>query len=192
MPARRDHLPLIFSVLLHVIVLLLLVMSFEFSSPPPVLENVASNAKVISAMAVKDPLTMDTVKPIAPAKTQPPHVMPIAKPKAQLAPSPASSPLPPKVAKPIAVPTPTSAPLPPPAAIALKPAPKKITPPINNLIAQQLLADLHKQTVKTTQAAQQKALVKAMAKELKAQAAQALQQQMLQEEHRVSNARAQG
>jgi TonB family protein len=161
------------SVLLHSVLLLLLVLSFEFSTPMPVLENVNNNSKIISAMAVNEPLPAP--QPAIPTPPPPP----------QLAPPPKPVPVPPK-------PMPAPPPVQQHTAIAIKPAPKKIIQPPKAIIEQQLLDDLKKQTVKKTAKMREKALEKAMEKEMKAQAAKSLQQQLLQEQQRASNARAMG
>jgi colicin import membrane protein len=153
--------------------LFLLITSFEFSSPMPVLENVNNNAKIINAMAVNDPVP--AIKPAMP--TPPPP---------QLAPPP-PKPIPPK---PLPIPAPV--PVTQPVAIALKPPPKKVVPQPKPLFQESLLDDIKKETVKKKDVAREKALEKAMEKEMKAQAAKSLQQQLLREEQRAGSARAQG
>jgi colicin import membrane protein len=166
---RDNKLALVSSLLLHIVVLFLLIINFEFSTPMAVLENVNNNSKVISAMAVNEPMPAPT-----PALPSPPPPQ-LAKPL----------PLPPK-------PLPVSKPvISEPAAIALKPPIKKPLPQPKALLQKQLLDDLKDQTVKTY-ANRKKDIEKAMEKELKAQAAKSLQQQLLQEQQRAGNARSQG
>jgi colicin import membrane protein len=174
------------SVILHVAVLMLLIVSFEFTSQMAVLENINNDSKIISAVAMNLPMKSSEPAPPPVQKAAP-------KPK-------------PVVAAP---PKPKPAPVPPPPllaneadqlekqieaeqAIALKKEEHK-----NDLaqkqaaIEKQLLADLKKQKVKTTKA-KQKALEQAMEKEIKQQAENALQQQLLHEEKRASGAKSQG
>ncbi|MES2218571.1 MAG: cell envelope integrity protein TolA [Pseudomonadota bacterium] len=171
MRERDNNLAIISSVLLHIVVVFLLIVGFEFSSPMIVLENVHNNSRIISAMAVNEP--QPAPKPMVPAPPPPPP---------QLAPPP--KPLPPK---PLPLPTPVIQP----AAIAIKPPPKKLLPPPKALLQKQLLDDLKSATAKP-HPARAKAIEKAMEKELKAQAAKSLQQQLFQEEQRASNARSEG
>jgi colicin import membrane protein len=170
---RDNNLALVSSILFHIIVLILLITSFEFSNPMPVLENVNNNSKIISAMAVNEPIPAP--RPAIPAPPPP-----------QLAPPP-PKPVPPKP-----LPLPAPAPAPQPAAIALKPPVKKPVPLPKAILQKDLLDDLKTETVKKKNPAKEKALEKAMEKELKAQAAKALQQQLMREEQRAGNARAQG
>lgn len=169
------------SIVLHILVLLFLILSFEWTSTIPVVENSDQNAKIISAIA------MDVPTPPAP---QPPA--PIAQPK------PAVQQVPPQT---VAQPKPQVSEKVPekqhevvvkkPDAIALKENKKKKLVEEKSLIAKQLLADLKKQAIKDKKA-KQKMLEQAMEKELKEQTAKSLQQQLLSEQKRATGAKMQG
>ncbi len=170
------------SVLLHVVLLLVLIVNLELSSQMPVLENIDNNSKIISAVAMNAP-----PRPMAPT---PPPVVPKVEPKPVVAPpkpkpveqvQKKAEPAPPKVDQ----------------AIALekvkqkKLLEKQLVEKQKAELQKQLLADLQKQK-KKTHVAKQKALEKAMENEIKQQAEKALQQQILNEEHRVAGAKSLG
>jgi colicin import membrane protein len=172
------------SVFLHVGVLLLLVANFEFTSQMAVLENINNDSKVISAVAMNLPVKNSEPAP-PPAAKAPPKPVVAAPPKPKPAPV---IPPPPAVAdadqlqKQIQIEQ----------TIALKKEEhKKQVAEQKAMIEKQLLADLKKQKVKTNKD-KQKALEQAMEKEIKLQAENALQQQLLHEEKRASGAKSQG
>jgi colicin import membrane protein len=172
-------------VILHVAVLLFVILSFEYTSRMPVLENVNNNSKVISAIAMNAPDQPTESAPLPP----PPKPAPKVEQKPVIAKQ-----LPPVVPKQLIddVLKQSQAMLQKENAIALKAQRKKQLAKQKELLAKQLLDDLKKQTAKKdTKQKQQKALEAAMEKELKEQAAKALQQQ-LQNEARVAGAKAQG
>ena len=166
---------LIFSVVLHLVVLTILIVSFEFSSQMPVLENVDNNAKVISAVAINEP---------HPTLEQP-AVLPPAPP-----PPPAPAPIRQELPKPVPQP-PQPAPVKP-QAIALKPPPKKPLPLPKELLQKDLLVDFSKPVVKPHHKENAKSIERAMAKELQDHAAKSLQQQLMQEQQRAANAKSLG
>lgn len=156
---------LTYSVVMHFFVLLALMLSFEWSAPPPVIENSNKNINIVNAIAIDAPALAEInnppkLKEIAPkliaAKMQPKPAEPVPKP-----------PVPPKVIpliKPKEVPT---------KKIALKPM-KKLKP---ELIEKQLLADL-KHHVQKQKKAKQKELELALAKELKEEMAKSIKMQI--------------
>jgi TonB family protein len=163
------------STLSHVIVLLLFIVSFEFDSQMPVLENVNNNSKIISAVAVQAPLVDQQPTPPPPP---PPKVAEIEPPKPLPLPLPApAKPLVLKIAQP--------------AAIAIKPARVKKPAVPKDLFEKQLLADFKPKAIPNKKA-RQKALEQAMEKELKENAAKSLQQDLSREQQRAAGARAQG
>ena len=169
------------SVTLHVVVLLILIVSFEFSSQMVVVANVENDSKIISAVAVD--------MPSAPIVTHsPPPSLP--------------APLVPKVVK--------AEPPPPPSpevmqkqhavellkqnTIALNEKKKKIAAEKaaqQAMLEKQLLADVKKQVTKE-KIKKQKSLEQAMAKELKEQAEKSLQQELSHEDARAKGAKARG
>jgi colicin import membrane protein len=164
------------SLLLHVMVLLLLIMSFEFSHTAIVVENADQNMKVINAVAMDTPMPSAQVTPPKPTP-------PIQQP----------SPTPPTPAvKTIE----TSKKLPDPVvekqkAIALDELHKKQLALQKKALEQKLLDDINKQTAKVKKA-KQKAIEQAMEKELKEQANKALQKQLLVAAERAAGAKVQG
>lgn len=157
-----------YSLLLHIIVLIVLVASFEFSSRMPVVQNSDKPDEIINAMVMETPVPSKIVE------------------------KPASTPLPPK---PIAPPLPTpNPPLPPQKqeviktpVVAIPDQAKKLK---EEMIQKQLLADLKKQTEQKKKQ-KQKALQAEFEKEMKELKANALQQQMLQEQKRLLSVRSQ-
>jgi colicin import membrane protein len=156
-----------FSLALHVILLTILVVSFDFSSPMPVVEN-SKNKEVINAIVMDRPLPPSKIiQKHAPAKLpQPKPVEP--KPVAPPIPKPVE----PKLNQPI-VKTPVLS-------IA---KPKKIK---QDLIQKQLLADLKKQTQREKNS-KQKAVQAAFEKEMNEIKEKSLEQQMLQEQKRLAS-----
>lgn len=161
------------SLALHLIILTILVVSFDFSTPMPVVEN--SNQEVINAMVMDTPQKPSKIlqksvppkpapiqpKPIDPKPIEPKPIKPIAKP----------------IAKPqaISVSKPT---------IAI--ADKKQKKMKQDLIQKQLLADLKKQT-QDEKKIKQKSLETAFAKEMQDVKAKSLEHQMMQEQTRLAN-----
>lgn len=152
----------IFSLLLHGIVLLVLIVSFEFNSQVPVVDNSDANAKIINAVAVD----MPRQQPIISRPSSPP---PQIKPSPSLAAQQAQKQRVLEIRRQ--------------RAIAINEQRIKRQKAI---LADQLLADLKKQTVKKNVQSKQKAIEQAMEKELQEQAAKTLQQQMQSEAMRAA------
>lgn len=153
----------LYSLLLHTIILTVLVVSFDFSAPMPVVEN-SKNKEVINAMVMDapSPPTKILQKPIPPKPVAPPLPKPI-EPKPSVKTQMVS------VKKPTII-------------IADKKQ-KKLK---QDLIQKQLLADLKKQTEQQKKI-KQKAIQAAFEKEMKEIKARSLQQQMLQEQKRLAS-----
>lgn len=162
------------SLALHAVILAVLVFSFEFSSRTPVLENSDKNSEVVNAMMVdQSKIIMPHPIPTPPPKAQ-------EQPKSLVPPKPVSKPpVKPKleVKKPAEVAVQQKT-------IAIPEKPKKIFQ--KDLIQKQLLADL-KQVEKKQKKDKHKELEAAFAKEIKAQAAKSLQQQLLNEQNRLAS-----
>ncbi len=154
-----------FSLALHLIILTILVVSFDFSAPMPVVEN-SKNKEVINAIVMDRPLKPAKIlqKPVPPpiAPSLPKPVEP--KPNKLSAKEPVVP-----VTKP---------------AIAI--ADKKQKKVKQDLIQKQLLADLKKQTQQQKKI-KQTDIQTAFEKEMKEIKAKSLQQQMLQEQKRLAN-----
>lgn len=174
-----------FSVTLHVVVLLILIVSFEFSSTMQVIENVDNNSKVINAVAVD--------APPAPIISQPPP--PPAQPKV-VKKAPPTPPEPPKPTEQQlqAIQKTQEIEVKKLEAIALNEKKKKLAEQ-KAVIEKQLLADLKKQVVKDKvkdKAKKEKALEQAMEQEIKEQTAKTLQQQLQKEQTRLAGAKSLG
>ena len=154
---------------LHGIILLLLILSFEFESPMPVVQNADKDMHVISAVVMEAPQPQPVVPPQQ--KVEPPKPLPTPKPLPQ---QPA-----------LVVPPPTT-----PKAIALNPPKKKLPIAKKEDIEKQLLAEMKQQTKKVKKT-QETELERAFAKEVKDQAAKALQKQLLAEQ-KAAGAKVQG
>jgi len=153
----------LYSLLLHAIILTVLIVSFDFSAPMPVVEN-SKNKEVINAMVMDAPSPPAKIlqKPTPPKPIAPPLPKPV-EPKANVKTQMVS------VKKPIIV-------------IADKKQ-KKLK---QDLIQKQLLVDLKKQT-EQQERIKQKAIQTAFEKEMKEIKAKSLQQQMLQEQKRLAS-----
>ncbi len=169
-----------FSVLFHVVIISIFIVSFDFSSPPPVLQNTNQNTEIINAMVLDSPPTPSAKstkivdRPVSPTRPVSPPVRPVSPP----APTPQEKPKIEQIAqKTIAIPD------------------KNLKKLQQEKIAQQLLADLQSQTEKQKKLKQkqvkQKEVAAAFAKEIKNLAERSLQQQMQQEQKRIAGARAQ-
>lgn len=153
----------VYSLLLHTMVLLVFVVSFEWSSQMPVVHNSDKPDKVIDAMIMDMPPQPTKMiqknsplpKPIAPLEPRPPIKPSAAATKALIIPDNNA---------------------------------KKLQ---EELIQKQLLADLKKQTNEEKKKQKQKALQTAFEKELKEFKANAQREQMLQEQKRVAAMRSQ-
>jgi colicin import membrane protein len=163
------------SLILHVAVLLLLILNFEFSSRTPVVEN--SDTKIINAVAIDAPpvpqvapsLPPPMPKPVKPVETQPqPNQRAIEQQKAQA------------LEKQLQMQQ----------AIALNELRKKRLQEQKAAQAKKLLAQ--KKQLEKTKLLKQKQLELDMEKELKAQAAKSLQQQLLSEQKRAVGAKTRG
>jgi colicin import membrane protein len=168
-----------FSLALHLIVLTILVVSFDFSAPMPVVEN-SANKEVINAVVMDAPHNLSKIiqKPVLPkpmmppppklaeAKPIPPSVKPLAEPKIV---KPVNKPQ----VVPIAKPT-----------IAISDKKQKKTK--EDFIQKQLLADLKKQT-QHQKKIKQTAIQSEFEKEMNDIKAKSLQQQMLQEQKRLAS-----
>jgi len=166
LPAKPNH-ALYYSLALHFIVLTILIVSFDFTSPMPVVEN--SNKEVINAMVMDAPPTHSKIL----QKT--PHHKPAPPPKL-VEPKPMTPP-PPSEPKVIAQPKAT-----PVIAISDKKQ-KKIK---EDLIQKQLLTELKTQTQKQKKLKQTN-LEAAFAKEVNEIKEKSLQQQLQQEQKRLAN-----
>ncbi len=158
-----------YSLGLHLILLTILIVSFDFSSPMPVVEN--SNKEVINAIVMEAPTKPSKIlqkqippKPIAPPIPKPVEPKPAVKPPVEPKPSK------PMVAKPAAIVIPDK-------------KQKKIK---QDLIQKQLLDDLKKQKQQPKKIKQDN-IQAAFEKEMKELKAKSLQQQMLQEQKRLAN-----
>lgn len=171
-----------YSLLFHLVILSILIVSFEFSGKMPVLENSNKNSEIVNAVVIND-TKIESAKPTlaSPPKQQKPpkKVAPPEKPKAE----PIKQPEPPKqqIKKPVEPQVNKEA-------IAISEQRKKLFQ--QQLIEKQLLADMKKQKQKDKKL-KQKALEEAFAKELKATAAKSLEQQLLKESNQLANASAQ-
>jgi colicin import membrane protein len=162
------------SAMLHVAVIFLLIMSFEFSAHNYVLEN-SNEPKVINAVMLEESkIQRASPTPVAPKLESAP--LPIVKP--QLAPKPVVEKLQeakkqpePQVQKKV---------------IAIPEHPKKNLQ--KELFHQDLLADLKE--AKTIKKKKHQELQNAFEKELKAQASKSLEQQMQKEQSRLSSSQA--
>ena len=153
----------LYSLLLHTLILIVLIVSFDFSAPMPVVEN-SKNKEVINAMVMDAPSPPVKIlqKPILPtpvAPLLPKPVEPKPRVKTQIV----------SVRKPTIV-------------IADKKQ-KKLK---QDLIQKQLLADLKKQTEQQKKI-KQKSIQTAFEKEMKEIKAKSLQQQMLHEQKRLAS-----
>lgn len=168
MAAKKENMSpsFFFSLLLHVIVLAALIVSFNFSSPMPVLEksNVI-NATIVSALPPPNPV-------IAPVIHKPTSLAPQPVVKKPL-PAPAKT-----LSKPVAVQ---------PKSIALLPKKEKKVQP--DKLAEQFLADL-KQQKKKTKVEKPKNLAAEFAQDMKQlQVKSSLQKQIIQEQRHVTGVR---
>jgi colicin import membrane protein len=160
---------------LHVILLSILVISFDFSSPIPVIEN-TNKKDVINAM-VMDSAPSTKRKRISLPKPQPPQIKPKPMPelpKPPVIPSEPKKPLITTKAEPV-----ESAKE---AIVIPDKKPKKIK---EDLIQKQLLADLKKQTETKKKVQQQKSIESDFAKEMQSLKSKSLEQQMAAEAERL-------
>ncbi len=160
--------PFFFSLLLHIIVVILLIVSFDFQSKMAVLKKSDQNTEIVNAMVMDAPSTPTKVIP------RPERIIPkplIAKP--------------PQPVKPQEKPDITQSQK---QAIAI--ADKKEKKKEQDRIAKQLLSDIKKQTNQQKKV-KQKALAAEFEKEMKQLAAKSIQRQMLQEKARIDGARTQ-
>jgi colicin import membrane protein len=157
----------LFSILLHIILLTVLVVSFEFSAPMPVVNNAD---KVIDAMIIDVPPSSKKIiqKPLP----EPPQQVRGKLPKE----------LPKEPVKPIQVAPPKK-----PDAIAIPD--KKQKKLEEDLIQKELLADMQKQHEKQQKKIKQKSLQAEFEKEIKDLKAKTLKNQMVQEQKHVATAR---
>ncbi len=164
-----------FSVIFHILVLAIFIISFEFSSRMPVVENSDKDMKVISAVVMETPNPM-------PAPIPTPQIQPQIEKSA-----------PPPIVK--------SAPKPDPVllqkqqAIALNLLRKKQIIAQKEALAKQLLEDVKKQAQlqkKLKLKLKQSSLEADFAKELKDQAAKNLERQLHQEQVRLAGSKMQG
>jgi colicin import membrane protein len=166
-----------YSLLLHVIILTVLIVSFDFSATMPVLKKSDKDIVVINATA----MDMPSLPAKMPSKLIPPKPIP---------PKPIAPPLPPpSPVEPIkSVKNVQQLPI---KKLATAISTKKPRPPLKEDLRQkQLLADLKKQTTHQTQI-KQKAIQSAFEKEITELKAQSLQQQMQREQKRLLSARVQ-
>src|SRR3990167_469111 len=159
-----------FSVLLHVIVLIVLIVSFDFSAKMPVLENSAKNTEIINARIIAS-MPKSTRAVVSPKPALPPIMKP--NPPKPIFPDPIKPVAPPK----------------PPEKQVIAILDKKQQKLRQDKIAQQLLSEIKKQTDKRKKITKQKELVAAFEKEMKQLTAQS--QQMQQEQKKIAGARQQ-
>ncbi len=149
--------PFFWSLLLHAIILATLIVSFDWASKMPVLENADKNMEVINARVMTSVATPK--KMISQARPIPHPAKPIQK-------------------KPEVIQPPKKQ------AIAISDKKEK------NKIAEQMLADIKKQTSKQKKI-KQKAITSEFEKDLRQLAAKSLEQQMREEQKRLAGARSQ-
>jgi colicin import membrane protein len=167
----RYSFPLTVSVILHVVVLFILIVSFEFSSLMPVVQNSDEDMKVISATIINPRATVPV-----PAPT------PVAE-----APVPAAPPKPvPAPAKPIFQETDVEEQM-----IAIDQQLKKRLVDQQQAHTKKLMQEKRKLLAKEKKL-KQAALLKAMEKEMHQQTEKSLQQQVLNEQQRVVGVKVQG
>lgn len=167
------------SILLHAVVLAVMILSLDFSAPMPVLENSDKDMKILNAVVLDAP----------PGIEPPPKVL--------------SKPEPPKIEPPKPLPKPIVEPVPPKPVVAVKPKtvaeakpkPKTIAIPDprkkqKELLQKQLLSDMQHE-VEQQKKVKHKAMERAFAKELKAQTAKSIQQQLMQEQNRLTSLQSQ-
>lgn len=170
---RNANASFLFSVVLHIVVLMLLIISFEFSSSMPVVENSDKDMKIIDAVV------MDSQPQAVPEPAPPTPAPPVPQPPPQpVKPDPEVQ----KQQQAIELKKQE--------AIALNEKRKKKLA-AEKALQKQLLDDLKKQT-KKDKLAKAAALEKAMEKELKDHATKSLQQQLLQAQKQASGAKARG
>lgn len=156
------------SLFLHIIVLIVLIISFEFGGKPFVVRNSDKPDEFINAMMMDEPpeptkiVQKSAQTPVPPRPVAPPGPKPPTPPKSQEE----------------RIKTP---------AIAIPDQSKKLQ---EEIIQKQLLAELKKQTEQKKKQ-KQKALQAELEKEMNQLKAAALQQQMLQEQKRLAKARSQ-
>lgn len=183
----NHRIPFYISLLCHVVVLAVLVMSVEFNSPNFVIKN--SDEEIVNAVIVdSSKIQMANPTPVAPPK--------VSEPIKKITP-----PSPPPVKPPVKaqekvqeeVPTPQKTPEPKKVQVQEDtlaiPDPRKKKKE-KELIEKKLLADLKKETEKQKklkQKAVEKEFEKKFEKELKAQAAKSLQQQLMKEQQRLAS-----
>jgi len=167
------------SILLHAVVLVVMILSFNFSAPMPVLENSDKDMKILNAVVLDAP----------PGVEPPPKVL--------------SKPEPEKVEPPQPLPKPIVEPAPPKPVVAVKPKtiveakpkPQAIAIPDprkkqKELLQKQLLSDMQHE-VEQQKKIKHKEMERTFAKELKAQTAKSLQQQLMQEQNRLTSLQSQ-
>lgn len=182
LPAKPKN-ALYFSVALHLIVLTVLVVSFDFSSPMPVVEN---SKEIINAMVVDAPPTHSKII----QKITPPRMEPKAPPE-KVEPKPITPPPVKQVApkpiepKPEVKPkvTPKVAPVAPSAIAISDKKQKKIK---EDLLQKQLLSDLKTEKQKQKKL-KQKNIEAEFAKEMNEIKEKSLQQQLQQEQKRLAS-----
>lgn len=165
-----------FSLFLHAIVITALIVSLDFTSSMPVLQNSDKNSEVINARVLA---ALPSPKKIPPKPQKPlPNVTQRVMPK----PTP-QTPVVQKAVKPEPLPT-----LPKKQVIAI--SDKKEKKVEKNTIAEDMLADIKKQKSKEKKI-KQKSIAAEFEKDMKQMAAKSLQQDMLQEQKKMAGARAQ-
>ncbi|MEO8402553.1 MAG: cell envelope integrity protein TolA [Gammaproteobacteria bacterium] len=171
-----------FALMLHVVVLAVLVVSFDFSARTPVLQNTANKENIINAMVMSAPPRPTKIAP-KPEQFIPPKLASV-KPTPPTPPKPVF-PDPVKPVKPqekIKIAPPTK-----PAIAILDKKQKKLQ---EDKIAQQLLADIKKQTDQQKKV-KQKAIAAAFEKEMKQLTAKSIQKQLQQEQKQLLGAKTQ-
>lgn len=153
-----------FSVLLHIILLTVLVVSFEFNSAMPVVNN--SDKEVIEAIVMDAPSPKKIIQKPLP---EPPMLPKPVAPSEAVKPAKTEA-VPPKKIETIAIPDKNQ---------------KKLR---EELLQKELLADMQKQHEKQQKFIQQKKLQAEFEKEMKSLKAKAIQNQLQQEQKRIAGA----
>lgn len=175
-----------FSLLLHVIVIVALIASFDWNAKMAVLQNSDKNSEVINARVITSVASPKKLLHVPPKVIpKPPAAQPV-KPEVVKSAPVKPNPQPTAKSKPETKPQPVPIPTKPVIAIS----DKKEKQLQQEKIAQQMLADIKKQA-SMEKKIKQKAIAAEFEKELKQMAAKSLQQDMLQEQKKMAGARSQ-
>jgi colicin import membrane protein len=162
-----------FSLLLHIIVLIALIASFDFTSKMAVLQKSDQNLEIVNAMVMDAPAPSPSPTKVKPLP-QPKHLVP--KPVVVKQQTPPKAQEKPEIS--------------PPKKQAIAISDKKQKKQEQDKIAKQLLSDIKKQSDQQKKV-KEKALAAAFEKEMKQLAAKSIQRQMMQEKVSMTGARTQ-